>query len=101
MKFKPETLGNRVILKPIIETMSKGGIAIARSEREQAINTDRGEVVMIGRDAWYDLPNKPELMAGDKVVYARWSAKMLKDEQTGEFFTLCNDTDILVGYTDE
>jgi co-chaperonin GroES (HSP10) len=101
MKFKPETLGFRVILKPFIETMSKGGIAIARDERSQAINTDKGEVFMIGREAWGNLAHKPELQAGDKVYYAKYSAKVLKDEVTGEYYILCNDEDILVGYENE
>lgn len=101
MKFKAETLGVRVILKPFIQTQTESGIFIARDERTQAINTDRGEVLLIGRDAWYDKPNKPELKAGDKVFYAKWGAKTLQDEETGEFYILCNDEDILVGYEDE
>jgi co-chaperonin GroES (HSP10) len=100
MKFRQETLGIRVLLKPFIETTSKGGIAIARSERSQAINTDKGEVLMIGDSAWYDKPVKPSIKPGDKVFYAKWGAKMLQDEESGEFYILCNDEDILVGYSD-
>jgi co-chaperonin GroES (HSP10) len=95
MKFKQETLAHRVILKPFIETMSKGGIAIARSERTQAINTDSGEIFMIGPSCEFGLTN---MKVGDKVKYAKWGAKMMQDEDTGEFYILCNDEDILVGY---
>ena len=101
MKFKPDTLGHRVVLKPFIETMSKGGIAIPRDERTQAINTDKGEVVHIGPSAWYDKPEKPNLKPGDTVYYAKYGAKMIKDEENGAMFILCNDEDILVGYTND
>lgn len=98
MKFSQETLAERVLLKPFIETETKGGILIARDERSQAINTDRGEVFMIGPSAWYDLPNKPDLKPGDKVFYSKYGAKVIKDEVTNEFYIICNDKDILVGY---
>lgn len=101
MKFKPETLGFRLVLKPFIETMSKGGIAIARDERSQAINTDKGEVFLIGPACWDNLKKKPELKAGDKVMYAKWGAKMIQDPDTGEFYIICNDEDILVGYEND
>jgi co-chaperonin GroES (HSP10) len=101
MKFKQDTLGIRVVLKPFIETQTKSGIVIAQSERNQAINTDKGEVLMVGDACWYDKPVKPNIKAGDKVYYAKWGAKVLKDEQTGEFYILCNDEDILVGYAED
>lgn len=100
MQFQAETLAERVLLKPLIETQSKGGIFIARDERTQAINTDKGEIFMIGPQAWYDLPVKPDLKVGDKVLYSHYGAKTIKDEK-GDFFVICNDKDILVGYKDE
>lgn len=100
MKFRHETLAERIILKPDIQEKSKGGILIARDERTQAINTDRGTILMIGPQAWYDLPEKPALQPGDKVVYAHYGAKTIKDAD-GEFYVICNDKDILLGYTDE
>lgn len=101
MLFREDTLGVRVILKPHIETETESGIVIARDERTQAINTDKGTVFMIGPEAWYDKPSKPNLKAGDTVYYAKWGAKVLKDEKTNDFYILCNDEDILVGYTNE
>lgn len=99
MKFKAETLAERVLLKPLIEKMSKGGIVIARDDRTQAINTDRGEVFMIGPQAWYDLPTKPDIKVGDKVFYSHYGAKTIRVGD--EFLIIANDKDILVGYTDE
>lgn len=107
MKFKVETLAHRVILKPFIERISKGGIHIARDTRSQAINTDKGEVVLIGPQAWYDLPEKPNLKIGDLVYYSHYGAKILPNEDQPDpnaadaFFIICNDQDILVGYTNE
>lgn len=99
MKFLAETLAERILLKPQIEKESKGGIIIARDDRTQAINTDKGEIFMIGPQAWYDLPVKPNLKVGDKVLYSHYGAKTIKDDN-GEFYVICNDKDILVGYTD-
>lgn len=95
MKFKPETLCYRVILSPYIEKETKSGIVIARDERSQAINTDRGKVLFIGSEA------KCAVKPGDLVYYAKWGAKLLKDEDTGEMFMICNDEDILVGYEND
>lgn len=99
IKFNKETLAERVILRPFVETVSKGGIVISRDSRSQAINTDKGEVFMIGPSAWFDLPKKPELKVGDKVYYSHYGAKLL--EKDGDMYIICNDSDILVGYSDE
>ena len=98
MKFQQETLAHRVVLKPFIQKESKGGIIISRDARSQAINTDRGEIFMKGPKCEFGLD---ALKVGDKVIYAKYGAKMFQDEDTGEFYILCNDEDILVGYQDE
>ena len=96
--FKETSLAERVILKPFIEKQSKGGIYIARDERSQAINTDQGEIFMIGTQAWYDLPSKPDIKVGDKVYYSKYGAKVIKPEGAEDFYIICNDKDILVAY---
>jgi len=104
MKFRPDTLGVRLILRPLdVKRMSEGGIDLsAISERTQAINSDKGEIVMIGEAAWYDKPVKPSLKVGDKVFYAKWGAKTLQDPKDKEtFYIICNDEDILVGYDND
>ena len=99
MKFDANSLVHRVLLKPFIETETKSGIVIARDERSQAINTDRGEILMFGFRAWKDYGCEvPPVKVGDKVIYAKYGAKTLKDDETGEFYILCNDEDILVRY---
>lgn len=104
MKFKPNTLGVRCILKPEgVKKVSDGGIDLsAISLRTQAINTDKGTIFMIGESAWYDKPLKPDFKVGDKVVYAKYGAKTIENpENQDEYFILLNDEDILVGYTDD
>lgn len=100
MEFLQKSLGNRVILKPKIEKVSKGGIHIARDERSQAVNTDQGEVYMVGPMCWYDLPDKPDVKPGDTVYYSHYGAKTIKPDNSEDFFIICNDVDILVGYKD-
>lgn len=100
MKFNQNSLGFRVILKPFIEKVSKGGIALVRDERTQAINTDKGEVYMIGPEAFKALGYNAPITVGNKVYYSKYGAKVIKDEVTEELYILINDEDILVEYTD-
>jgi co-chaperonin GroES (HSP10) len=98
MKFNQDSLDVRVILKPLV-LKSKAGIDLsAISGRRQAIDTDKGEILMIGPAAWYDRPIKPNLKPGDMVYFSKYGAKVLKDEETEELYTIANDDDILVGY---
>lgn len=100
LAFKPETLVHRVILKPFIEKVSKGGIVIATDDRWQAINTDKGTVFMFGPKAWKDFGcEEPPVQIGDEVFYSKYGAKVIKDEEADELYIICNDEDILVGYT--
>ena len=100
MKFNQKSLGHRIILKPKIEKVSKGGIVLARGEREQAVNTNQGEVFMIGPSCWDDMDTKPDIKVGDKVYYARYGAMTIKPEGSEDFLVMANDQDILVGYTE-
>ncbi len=104
MKFKPNTLGIRCVLKPEgVAKMSAGGIDMSGvSLRTQAVNTDKGTVLMIGESAWYDKPIKPDIKIGDLVFYAKYGAKTIQNPADPEdFFILLNDEDILVGYTND
>lgn len=98
MKLKPSSLANRVVIKPLIEKVSKGGIVLPRDERSQAVNTNQGEIYMIGDQAWYDLPSKPDIKVGDKVYYAKYAALVIKPEDSEDFLVLVNDVDVLVAY---
>ena len=104
MKFRQETLVHRVINKPFVAgKKTAAGIILAQDERMQAVNSDRGEIYMIGLEAWKAFGcKKPPVKVGDKVYYSKYGAKVLKDmSKEDEFFILCNDEDILVGYQDD
>ena len=103
MKFNRDTLDVRVILKPyILPTKSEGGIDLsAISVRSQVINTDRGEIYMVGPNCWYERKVKPNVKPGDKVYYSKYGAKVLQDDETKELFIICNDEDLLCAYTEE
>jgi len=101
IQFQQASLGNRVLLKPKIEKETKSGIVIARSERDQAINTNQGEVFMIGPACWEDFTNKPDIKVGDNVYYARFGGMTIKPDEESDFLVICNDVDILVGYKDD
>ena len=98
VKFNRESLAERVLIKPFIEKVSKGGIHIARDVRTQAINTNQGEIFMIGTMAWYDLPEKPNIKVGDKVYYSKYGGMTLQVDGFEDFLVICNDKDILVAY---
>ena len=101
MKFKPNSLGNRVLIKPKVEKVSAGGIVLSRDTRVSAIEADRGEVFMIGPQAWYDLPDKPEIAIGDMVFYSKYGAKTIKPDPTSDdYLVICNDMDVLAGYSE-
>lgn len=102
MKFNQASLDVRVILKPyVLPAKSVGGIDLsALSKRSQAVNTDKGEILMIGPSAWHDRPEKPDLKPGDKVFYSKYGAKVLQEDGSEELLIICNDEDILVGYTE-
>lgn len=101
MKFKSSSLGERIIIKPFVEKVSKGGIHIARDERSQAVNTNQGVIFMIGDQAWYDLPSKPNVKVGDKVYYSKYGAMTIKPDGAEDFYIICNDKDVLVAYEGE
>ena len=97
MKFRKETLGFRILIKPFIEKKTASGIVIAKDERRQAVDADKGIVFMIGKDAWKDYDIDTPVKVGDTVIYAKYGAKVIKDEENDELYIICNDEDILVG----
>ena len=114
MQLKP--CGWRVYIRPsegedgleLSEELKKLDFKIRRGMDENAIkrnlsSDDVGYIVSVGPLAWQrqDLQGnrKPEqwqdwAKVGDKVVYGRHSGKLVKDDDSGEWFYLCNDEDI-------
>lgn len=98
VKMRQTSLAERVVIKPFIEKVSKGGIVIQRDDRTQAISTNQGEVLMIGPMAWYDLPAKPDIKVGDKVYYQKYGAMTIKLDGADDFLVICNDKDVILAY---
>ena len=97
--------GHRLLIKPeAVEKVSAGGIVIARpgqGDKLEFMGTDRGTVVQVGPLCWHHLDHddadwKPWCKVGDRVIFARYSGKIVKHPETEEEFFLMNDEDIQV-----
>ena len=99
-----KAIGFRAILKPLeVEKYSKGGIALAVDERLEMNAQVIGVVVELGPDFAKDYkPSVPAwgLKPGDRVFYARYAGKWVKDPDTLEEFLIVNDEDIVAKVED-
>ena len=90
-KFRP--LHDRVVVKRIdAEEKSKGGIIIPDTAQEKP---SQGEVVAVGpggRDESGKII-KPEVKAGDRVLFGKWSGTEVKLE--GEELLIMKESDIM------
>lgn len=75
----------------------KAGIEIAQTDdnkRAQA-GVDTGTVIAIGETAFRDFGTTSPVAPGDKIAYARFSGKFVKDPATSEEFVILNDEDVV------
>lgn len=107
--MKGNPAGHRVLIRPDkVEKTTDSGIVIESADslrKEQAANTT-GEVLQVGHSCWWaydkDSPDwKPWAKKGDRVIYGRFSAKVVLNPETGEELWLINDDDILYVFGDE
>ena len=71
------------------------GIMLELDKREQA-SVEYGTVVDIGPTAFTDLGRDPTILKeGDRISFARYSGKSIKDSDGTEYLLL-NDQDVLV-----
>ena len=96
-------LGNRVLILPdSIEEVSKGGIIIgggAEFERQEKAACTTGTIVDFGPSAWLDpaLGGEPWVKKGDRVVFAKYSGKYIKDPEDDKIeYMVVNDDAIQV-----
>ncbi len=91
MAFRP--LGDRVLVKRVEEeSKTKGGIIIPDTAKEKP---QEGEVVSVGpgaRDEDGDYI-KPELKAGDRILFGKWSGTEIKID--GEDLIIMKESDVL------
>jgi chaperonin GroES len=90
-KFRP--LHDRVVVKRIeAEDKSKGGIIIPDTAKERP---SQGEVIAVGpggRDESGKLI-KPDLKAGDRVLFGKWSGTEVKLD--GEELLIMKESDVM------
>ena|SRR3990167_9847222 len=92
LKFIPT--GPRVVLRPKLEKETKSGIVLAYDERRASADSDTGEVLALGPQAYVDFGDgTPWVKPGQTVYYSKYGAKVLKDGE--DFYIICNDVDIL------
>ena len=100
-------LGHRLLVKPEkIEEVDKAYAAAKQAgifipemeERKEQLAVDRGMVVAIGETAFKDFGGDPWCVIGDKVAYARYGGKVLKDPEDGTEYLILNDEDVICKY---
>lgn len=89
MKVRP--LGNRLLIKPVIEEKkTEGGIVLPDTAKEKPM---RAEVVAIGT-----IDDDVEINVGDYVIFAKYSGTEIKVDD--EDYILIDVDDILAKYED-
>ena len=83
---------DRVVLRPVREEITKGGIIIAGADKERP---ETAEVVAVGPGQLKDNGSreKIELSKGDKVLFSKYSGTEVELE--GEEYIICRESDVL------
>ena len=92
MKIQP--LGDRVVVKPLeAESKTKGGIVLPDTAKEKP---QEGEVIAVGKGKLSDNGTVcvPEVKAGDKVLYGKYSGTEITTKD-GEELLIMKEEDIL------
>src|ERR1700759_2299258 len=91
MKFRP--LGDRVVVRRVKEdTKTAGGIIIPETAQEKP---QEGEIIAVGPGALDDNGKRvvPEVKAGDRVLFGKWSGTEVKID--GEELLIMKESDIM------
>jgi chaperonin GroES len=91
MNFRP--LGDRVVVRRIKEdTKTRGGIIIPDTAQEKP---QQGEIISVGPGALDDNGKRvaPEVKAGDRVLFGKWSGTEVKID--GEELLIMKESDIM------
>ena len=97
MASKIQPLGDRVLVKPILqEEMSRGGIILPDTVKEKP---QEGEVIAVGSGKRSDKGEiiHMEVKAGDIVLYTKYGGTEIKLE--GEEYMILRESDILARKT--
>lgn len=89
---------HRVLVQPDeVETVSKGGIVIAVDPKKERVAVETGKVLAVGDTAFEDYQKRDNDFVpkvGDKVYYAKYAGKIVRDTDDTEYLIL-NDEDII------
>ena len=87
---------HRVLVKPDpIEEVSQGGIVLAVDPKKERLAVDKGTVVTLGDTAFSgDFKTESPPKVGDRVYYAKYAGKLIKDTDDVEYVML-NDEDVI------
>jgi chaperonin GroES len=91
MKFRP--LHDRVVVRRLEEDdRTKGGIIIPDTAKEKPM---QGEIVAVGPGARNDKGElvKPDVKAGDRVLFGKWSGTEVKID--GEDLLIMKESDVM------
>ena len=86
-KYQP--LRDKVIIKVLTEETTASGLVLVSKEMEK----EEGEVLSVGKACFYDTDGE-DLQPGDKVVFPRYSGKVLERSHGVEIRTM-RDIDLL------
>lgn len=93
---------HRILVKPDeVETKSKGGIVLAVDPKKERVAVETGTILAVGDTAFLDYvkdAEKPLPKAGDRVYYAKYAGKLVKDVDDVEYLIL-NDEDVIAVIT--
>ena len=94
-----KAIGFRAVVRPDkFEEITKGGIVLAVDEKMEMNAQTTGVIVELGEDFAKDFkPRSPYwgLQPGDRVFYAKYAGKWVKDPVTNEELLILNDEDIM------
>jgi co-chaperonin GroES (HSP10) len=86
---------HRVLVLPDpVETTSKGGIIISTDPKKERLAVETGTVISLGDTAFDEFKTEVRPTTGDRVYYAKYSGKIIKDADETEYVVL-NDEDIV------
>ncbi len=104
--------GHRILIKPdavkeqieVPAALALGGFEVHKPidlEKREEAGTQIGTVIQVGPTAFRAFdgadPNwKPWCKPGDRVIFTRYSGKIIEDPETKEKFMVINDEDIQV-----
>ena len=93
-KIKIQPLGDRLIIKAVEpKEIKKSGIIIPETAKEKP---QEGEVVAVGPGALNEKTGertKPELKAGDRILFGKWSGQEVKID--GQDLLIMKESDVL------